>query len=38
LDLPVSKKQKHEEHTQKLLHDINKAKKKQESLSKKLNN
>ena len=37
MDLPVSKKQKHEEHTQKLLDDINKAK-KQESLSKKLNN
>lgn len=38
MDLPVSKKQKHEEHTQKLLDDINKAKKKQERLSKKLNN
>ena len=38
MDLPVSKKQEHQEHTQKLLDDINNSKKKQEALSKKLAN
>tara|TARA_Y100000768_G_scaffold307929_5_gene242085 strand:- start:30777 stop:31025 length:249 start_codon:yes stop_codon:yes gene_type:complete len=36
LDLPVSKKQQQQKETEKLLNDINNAKKKQQKLSKKL--